>query len=152
MTSIADRISIIQEIAAQTNLLALNAAIIAARAGSQGREFVVVAGEVRNLAEKATSSATEIMDLAGNGVAVAQNAGKLIKDIIPTIQQNSILFADFTDTAMHQIQGLNQINSSLDSLTHSALEYLNSAELMNQVSDELGTIATRLGEITGALK
>jgi methyl-accepting chemotaxis protein len=152
MTSIAEHISIIKEIAAQTNLLALNAAIIAARAGSQGQEFVVVAGEVRNLAEKASKSAAEIMELADTGVKSAQNAGKLIKEIIPTIQQNSILFADFTDSTLHQISGLNQITGSLDSLTHSALEYINSAELMNQVSDELGSIAIRLTEITGTLK
>ena len=56
-SSIAEKISIIEEIAYQTNLLALNAAIEAARAGEHGRGFAVVATEVRKLAERSQAAA-----------------------------------------------------------------------------------------------
>jgi len=76
MKQIAQKISIVDDIAHQTNLLALNAAIEAARAGELGKGFAVVAA-VRTLAERSQEAAKKIGDLASNSVSTAERAGKL---------------------------------------------------------------------------
>ena len=87
MHKIAEKINIIDDIAYQTNLLALNAAIEAGRAGEHGRGFAVVASEVRKLAVRSQTAAKEISELAGSSVSLAENAGKLLDDIVPAIKK-----------------------------------------------------------------
>jgi methyl-accepting chemotaxis protein len=53
-------IEVIKDLVSDTELLAFNAAIIAAKAGAEGRGFSVVAEEIRDLADRTTTSADEI--------------------------------------------------------------------------------------------
>ncbi len=57
---VAKIIEVIRELVSDTELLAFNAAIIAAKAGEEGKGFSVVADEIRDLADRTTTSAQEI--------------------------------------------------------------------------------------------
>ncbi|MEK8046096.1 methyl-accepting chemotaxis protein [Ideonella margarita] len=53
----------ITQVAMQTNMLAINGSIEAARAGEYGKGFVVVATDIRNLAQDSAGNADRIKDL-----------------------------------------------------------------------------------------
>ena len=80
---ISSIIRVIDEIAAKTNILALNAAVEAARAGEAGLGFAVVAGEVRNLAQRSAQAAKDTAGLIEESVA-RSNEGRVALDQVAT--------------------------------------------------------------------
>ena len=95
--SIDGMVETIRNFAMQTRLIALNAAIEAARAGTSGRSFAVVAGEVRNLAAS-VSEATENIErvVAGNN-QLAKEVLKGIESSLKHTCEGGILMGEAGD-------------------------------------------------------
>ncbi len=144
MKDIADKITIIDEIARNTNLLALNAAIEAARAGEHGKGFAVVASEVRKLAERSQKAAGEIMELSGQSVEVAEEAGVVLNALVPDIQKTAELVQEISAASNEQSSGSQQINKAITQLDQVVQQNASQAEEMSSMAEELASQAEEL--------
>jgi len=146
MKRIAEKISIIGEIARQTNLLALNAAVEAARAGDQGRGFAVVAAEVRKLAERSQSAASEINELSGTSVSIADKSGRLLDQIVPNIQNTARLVQEISTASLEQNTGAEQVNNAIQQFNQVIQQNAAASEEMASGAEELASQADHLRE------
>jgi methyl-accepting chemotaxis protein len=144
MRAIAERVTIIEEMAYQTNLLALNAAIEAARASEHGRGFAVVATEVRKLAERAQGAAREIGTMAFQSVKVAERSGVLLDALVPSIRRTSELVQEVATSSAMQASGVTQIHAAMRQVDRVTQRNATAAEELSVTAEEMSAQAETL--------
>jgi len=152
MEKIADKISIISDIAFQTNILALNASVEAARAGEYGKGFGVVASEVGKLADKTKAAAAEINEISKSSVEIARKTKDLMGDIVPSIQNSSLLVQEISAASKEQRDAADQINQAIQLLNDVSQQNAASSEEMATNSEEMSSQAEQLLNVIAHFK
>jgi methyl-accepting chemotaxis protein len=140
---IGEVLKMISGIAAQTNLLALNATIEAARAGDAGRSFAVVAGEVKELANK-TARATEEIRLKIQGIqSLTQSGIQAIGEIATIIGRIHEIQNAIATAVNQQTSTTNEISRSLSQMARGTAEIATNITGVAQVAQKANTASER---------
>ncbi|MEL7012260.1 MAG: methyl-accepting chemotaxis protein [Pseudomonadota bacterium] len=145
---ISDIVTMIEEIAFQTNILALNASVEAARAGSAGSGFAIVAKEVRSLAGRVSEAALTISDLINTSVGQVREAAGSVRDTNTALRHikdeiTSVVCAVETIATLSQEQatGAAKVAARFE-------EFRTTAETNQQMAGHNQSTADDLGEST----
>ena len=146
--SIVDAIS---TIAAQTNLLALNAAIEGARAGEQGRGFMVVAEEVRSLAEQADGAARSIRDLVAEVQAETARAVAAMGAGTGEVATATGTVDEVAAAVVAIAARLDEVAAAVGAMEGSASALAQDAGLLGEVTGESAQLASATVEATESI-
>jgi methyl-accepting chemotaxis protein len=114
--SVTDMVTIIDGISRQTRLLALNAAIEAARAGSAGVGFAVVANEVKQLALRTADATRVIGETTTQMTTVVTQSVESLQVLVDTIANVDTASESIGHAITDQQHLADQVSTSLQSM------------------------------------
>ncbi|MCC6503145.1 MAG: DUF3365 domain-containing protein [Deltaproteobacteria bacterium] len=169
-------LDVIQEVAEETNLLALNAAIIAAQSGDHGKSFSVVSSEIKDLAERTSTSAKEVSEIIDaveiesdravkvmergftsveEGVRLSMEAGESLKKIYLSAQRSTSSVRDIAAASQVQAKEARMLAEATGRVAEMARriasatqEQAKGSELINKASERMAEIAYKVNSST----
>lgn len=127
----------VQDIASRTGLLSMNASIEAARAGTAGKGFSIIAQEIRALSEETEKNADTIKHLIDNNDLTVENTAQMTNDFATYIEKNSTEMSDLLGSIDEILRGITEMDVGTREVMHAVQEIVSAG---SESSDLVHTV------------
>jgi methyl-accepting chemotaxis protein len=171
--TIGSIIASVNDIANQSNLLAVNASIEAAKAGEQGKGFVVVAQEVKSLAEQSKDATNQVRTILNDiqkaisgsvmatdqgtkavetGVRQSQEAGEAIKMMSEGVLKSAQAAVQIAASTNEQMAGIDQVALAMENIKKATEQIVSGARQSEESTKNLNELGLKLKQMVGRYK
>ncbi|MEO2206464.1 methyl-accepting chemotaxis protein [Paenibacillus pabuli] len=154
-SSVLKVLDVLQNITKQTNILSLNATIEAARAGAAGRGFMVVAGEVRQLAEQSRQSIDMVGDITdkimhemNETVDALSNVNPLFREQMDAVKDTNVIFASVQQQMGAFVEKLDMVTDSIGDLNKSQVTLSEAMSNVSAVAEESSATSEEVASLS----
>ena len=155
-SSVIKVLEVMENIAQQTNVLSLNATIEAARAGEAGRGFMVVAGEIRGLAEQSKQSIAVVAEITdkimidmNETVTALSHVAPLFEEQVISVKSTSDIFSNVKGQMDQFITRLESVTTSINSLNESQRVLSETMSNVSAVAEESSASSQEVASLSG---
>ncbi|MEJ1959785.1 MAG: CHASE3 domain-containing protein [Nitrosomonadales bacterium] len=168
--AIGEIIATVNDLAEQSNLLAVNAAIEANKAGEQGKGFVVVAQEVKSLAEQSKQATAQVRTILGDiqratstavlateqgdkavraGVKQTAETGEAIRLLADSIGEAAQAATQIAASSQQQMVGMDQVALAMENIKQASVQNLSGTRQAEVAAQDLHKLGQKLSDMIG---
>lgn len=154
--SIVKILDVLNNLAKQTNILSLNATIEAARAGAAGKGFMVVADEIRKLADQSRQSIDVVAQITAKiqgeideTVSVLSDAYPMFQEQIQSVKHANSIFVSVQEQMAQLGLRLEEVTGSVSELAQSQVVMSDAMTSVSAVAEESSATSEEVASLSG---
>lgn len=155
-SSVQQVLEVMHNITKQTNILSLNATIEAARAGAAGKGFMVVADEIRGLAEQSRQSIEKVAGITNDIMTEMKDMIEALAEVTPlfgkqreAVKETGAIFQDVQQRMEGFIERLDAVTSSIGHLSATQAVLSDSMNSVSAVAQQSSATSEEVASLSG---
>ena len=171
--AIGEIIATVNDLAEQSNILAVNAAIEANKAGEQGKGFVIVAQEVKSLAEQSKQATAQVRAILGDiqkatsaavmateqgskaveaGVKQSAEANESIRQLADSVGEAAQAATQIAASSQQQMVGMDQVAMAMENIKQASVQNVAGTKQAESAAQNLHDLGQRLKQLADLYK